>query len=51
MYKLLEPVRRLETIRRQRGWLYWRKGLIAAMVSHAVFDIVTKVIVPLLTGG
>jgi membrane protease YdiL (CAAX protease family) len=32
------------------GWLFWRKGLIAAMVSHAVFDIVTKVIIPLATG-
>jgi hypothetical protein len=32
------------------GWLYWRKGLIAAMVSHAVFDIVTKVILPLAMG-
>jgi hypothetical protein len=32
------------------GWLFWRKGLIAAMVCHTVFDIVTKVIVPLLTG-
>jgi hypothetical protein len=30
------------------GWLYWRKGLIAAMVSHAVADIVLKTIVPLL---
>jgi membrane protease YdiL (CAAX protease family) len=29
------------------GWLYWRKGLIAAMVCHAVADIVFKVIVPL----
>jgi Type II CAAX prenyl endopeptidase Rce1-like len=33
------------------GWLYWRKGLIAAMVSHAVLDIVTKVVIPLVTGG
>lgn len=29
------------------GWLYWRKGLLAAMVCHAVADIVFKVIVPL----
>jgi membrane protease YdiL (CAAX protease family) len=32
------------------GWLYWRKGLIAAMVSHAVFDVVTKVLIPLFVG-
>jgi Type II CAAX prenyl endopeptidase Rce1-like len=32
------------------GWLYWRKGLVAAMVSHAVLDIVTKVVIPLVTG-
>ena len=32
------------------GWLFWRKGLVAAMVSHTVFDVVTKVIVPLATG-
>lgn len=30
------------------GWLYWRKGLIAAMISHATADIVLKVIYPLL---
>jgi membrane protease YdiL (CAAX protease family) len=30
------------------GWLYWRKGLIAAMASHAVADIVMKVIFPAL---
>lgn len=29
------------------GWLYWRYGLIAAMVSHAMADIVTKAIWPL----
>jgi membrane protease YdiL (CAAX protease family) len=28
------------------GWLYWRKGLIAAMASHAAADIVMKVIFP-----
>jgi Type II CAAX prenyl endopeptidase Rce1-like len=33
------------------GWLFWRKGLIAAMVSHTAFDVVTKVIIPLVTGG
>jgi hypothetical protein len=32
------------------GWLFWRRGLIAAMVSHAAFDIVTKVIIPLAVG-
>jgi hypothetical protein len=32
------------------GWLYWRKGLVAAMACHAVVDIVTKVIIPLVTG-
>jgi hypothetical protein len=30
------------------GWLYWRKGLIAAIVSHFVIDVVLKVVVPLL---
>jgi hypothetical protein len=30
------------------GWLYWRKGLVAAMMAHAVADIVTKVIFPFL---
>lgn len=30
------------------GWLYWRKGLIAAMVCHAMTDIIIKVILPLL---
>jgi membrane protease YdiL (CAAX protease family) len=29
------------------GWLYWRKGLVAAMVSHTVADIVSKVVLPL----
>ena len=29
------------------GWLYWRKGLIAAMISHAFADIVLKVVYPL----
>lgn len=28
------------------GWLYWRKGLIAAMVCHATTDIIMKVILP-----
>jgi hypothetical protein len=30
------------------GWLYWRKGLIAAMVCHAMTDIIIKVVLPLL---
>jgi membrane protease YdiL (CAAX protease family) len=30
------------------GWLYWRRGLIAAMISHFIADIVMKVIAPLL---
>jgi membrane protease YdiL (CAAX protease family) len=30
------------------GWLYWRKGLIAAMVAHATVDVITKVIFPIL---
>jgi membrane protease YdiL (CAAX protease family) len=29
------------------GWLYWRKGLVAAMTAHATQDILTKVILPL----
>ena len=28
------------------GWLYWRKGLIAAMVCHALADIMIKVLPP-----
>jgi hypothetical protein len=32
------------------GWLYWRKGLVAAMVCHAVADIFAKVIVPAFVG-
>ena len=32
------------------GWLFWRKGLIAAMLSHTFFDIVTKVVYPLFIG-
>jgi membrane protease YdiL (CAAX protease family) len=30
------------------GWLYWRKGLIAAMLAHATQDVITKVVFPLL---
>jgi hypothetical protein len=29
------------------GWLYWRIGLLAAMVSHASADVVLKVLYPL----
>jgi membrane protease YdiL (CAAX protease family) len=29
------------------GWLYWRKGLIAAMVAHTTQDIITHVVLPL----
>jgi hypothetical protein len=28
------------------GWLFWRRGLVAAMVAHFVFDVVLKVIYP-----
>ncbi len=30
------------------GWLYWRRGLEAAILAHIVADIVVKVVVPLL---
>ena len=30
------------------GWLFWRRGLIAAMTAHAVFDLVLKVLLPAL---
>jgi Type II CAAX prenyl endopeptidase Rce1-like len=30
------------------GWLYWRKGLIAAMTSHTTQDVITKVIIPIM---
>jgi hypothetical protein len=30
------------------GWLYWRKGLIAAMTAHITQDIITHVIRPLI---
>jgi hypothetical protein len=30
------------------GWLFWYRGLIAAMLAHFSFDIVLKVILPLL---
>ncbi len=30
------------------GWLYWRRGLVAAMVAHGVADVVLKAVLPLL---
>jgi hypothetical protein len=30
------------------GWLYWRKGLVAAIVAHTVVDLVLKVALPLM---
>ena len=33
------------------GWLYWRRGLLAAMVAHFTFDLVVLAIVPALRGG
>ena len=30
------------------GWLYWRRGLVAAMVAHGAADILIKVVLPLL---
>ena len=30
------------------GWLFWRKGLIAAMTAHTTQDIITKAIIPLM---
>jgi membrane protease YdiL (CAAX protease family) len=32
------------------GWLYWRKGLLAAMCSHLCADVVLHVLPPLLMG-
>jgi hypothetical protein len=31
------------------GWLYWRRGLYAAMLTHFGLDLVTKVFVPLIS--
>jgi hypothetical protein len=33
------------------GWLYWRLGIVAAMVSHAATDVVLKVLLPLFGPG
>ncbi len=30
------------------GWLYWKRGLAAAMVSHCLADVVLKAVLPLL---
>jgi membrane protease YdiL (CAAX protease family) len=30
------------------GWLYWRKGLLAAMLAHATVDLVLKVAMPMI---
>jgi hypothetical protein len=32
------------------GWLYWRKGLVAAMTAHTALAIVNHVLLPLLGG-
>ena len=31
------------------GWLYWKRGLLAAMLAHFSADIVLHVVTPLLT--
>lgn len=31
------------------GWLYWKQGLVAAMVAHLSTDLVLHVVTPLLT--
>jgi hypothetical protein len=33
------------------GWLYWRRGLEAAIVAHFAADLVLHVAAPLLPGG
>lgn len=33
------------------GWLYWREGVVAAMICHTSADILLKVILPLLSPG
>jgi membrane protease YdiL (CAAX protease family) len=30
------------------GWLYWHRGLLSAMLAHFSFDLVLKVVLPLL---
>jgi len=31
------------------GWLYWKRGLLAAMMAHFSTDIVLHVVVPVIT--
>ena len=33
------------------GWLYWRRGLVAAMTAEAAADVLTKAVLPLLGMG
>ena len=33
------------------GWLYWRRGLVAAMIAHTTADLVLKVAIPLIGIG
>jgi membrane protease YdiL (CAAX protease family) len=33
------------------GWLYWRRGILAAIVAHIVADIVLQVLYPLMVGA
>jgi len=33
------------------GWLYWRHGLVAAMIAHTTADLVLKVAIPLIVLG
>lgn len=33
------------------GWLYWRRGLLVAMLAHFAADLVLHVLLPLLVGG
>jgi membrane protease YdiL (CAAX protease family) len=33
------------------GWLYWKKGLEASMISHFTADLVLHVLLPLLALG
>ncbi len=33
------------------GWLFWKRGLEAAMIAHFIADIVLHVIIPLITGS
>ena len=33
------------------GWLYWRRGLVAAMVSHFAADFLLKAVLPMMGIG